>query len=210
MRKRNVYVPILTGLFIFLALYGLIGFWALDHFHAQDPPPALTLAFVAVFFIGLIALFACIFLYILKEEQIVRGTFLEYAGELGADRKALKPYQTPQYGRRRFPGIWAQAEVRHLDRSFLLLAENVPNPSGRACIPCFLVMAKDEKPSNRDDAEKALAQMEAHPLLKGLQRDVKKTVCISHEGRPAVRLPIKSEATPAHLRTAMKILAHLF
>jgi hypothetical protein len=205
MQKRNVYVPILTGLFIFLALYGLIGFWALDHFHAQDPPASLTLACVAVFFLGLIALFVCIFLYIRKEERIVRGVFLDFARELGADMEALKPFQEPQYGRRRFPGIWARAEVRYNDRAFILSAENVPNPSGRACIPFFLVKAKEEESTSRDGDEEG-HRMKAHPLLKQLQRDVKKTSYVIHEHGPAIRLPIKSEVTPAHLRTAMEIL----
>ncbi|MHC4943553.1 MAG: hypothetical protein ACYTG7_11105 [Planctomycetota bacterium] len=206
MRKRNVYVPILTGLFIFLALYGLIGFWALDHFHAQDPPASLTLACVAVFFLGLIALFVCIFLYIRKEERIVRGVFLDFARELSADQEALNPFQEPQYGRRRFPGIWAQAEVRHKDRAFILFAENVPNPRGRACIPFFLVKAKEEETMSRDGGDELHRSLKAHPLLKQLQRDVKKTGYVIHEHGPAIRLPIKSEVTPAHLRTAMEIL----
>lgn len=206
MQKRNIYVPITTGLFIFLALYGVFGFWALDRFFTPDPPGWLILSAVSVFFLGLLLLFICLYRYVRTEELIVRGTFLRLASELGADRDALMPFESPEIGRRRFAGTWAQVEIEHEGHGILLVAKNDPIPTGRSCIPFIAVSLKKECVGSETEQPAPRLTPENHPKFKQLQLELKRTELIDHEGQPAIQMPLKSGISAKHLILAVELL----
>jgi len=165
---KNIYGTRLLVLVPAIILGGFLLGWVGARIFPQGVPDSLFLIAISALLLVIVVLLpATIVLYSYEEDRITGAMYVKLAGEFGCDESVLNKLK---FGKRKWPGIWAEITVNYKGRDILFCGEDTERPT----FPCFLI-AIDRKDKPKCSEIELVRQMkpETKAIFEEIQNQVK-------------------------------------
>ncbi|MHC4084496.1 MAG: hypothetical protein ACYSWZ_14375 [Planctomycetota bacterium] len=165
---KNIYATRLIVLVPALVLGGFLLGWGSPRIFTQGIPYSLNLIATSTLLLGIVVLLpATIISYSYEEDRITEAMYVKFAREFGCDESVVNKLK---FGKRKWPGIWAEITVNYKGQDILFCGEDTERPT----FPCFLVaIERKDKPKCSEIDLVRQMKPETKAIFEDIQNQVK-------------------------------------